>query len=100
MRNQVLAHVRARFQSFDELARQVSDGLLTENVSVPKNKTVAEHLWCVVGARESFSKALRAGAWGGFSCSVENQSRQSFIDALKSSADFFENIIGEIEDWS
>jgi hypothetical protein len=100
MRNQVLAHLRARFESFDDLARQVSDALLVANVPVARNKTIAEHFWCVVGARESFANALRAGAWDGFSCSIEDQGRQAFIDALRSSANGFERIIGEVEDWS
>ena len=100
MRNQVLANIRARFQSYDELARQVSEQLLEANLDVAKNKTIAEHLWCVVGARESYARALSAGAWSGFACSLEDQRRASFIDALGSSADAFERIASQIVDWS
>ena len=100
MLDQVLMHIRARFQSYDELAQQMSDDLLDKNVPVPRNKTIAEHLWCVVGARESFSRALAAGAWTGFSCSLEDQRQRSFIDALKSSGDAFNRVVAEIDDWS
>jgi hypothetical protein len=100
MRNQVLANIRARFRSYDELARQVSEDLMQKNLDVAKNKTVAEHLWCVVGARESYGRALSAGAWSGFECSVKDQGRESFIAALGSSAEAFDRIVGEIVDWS
>lgn len=32
--------------------------------------TIGEQLWCVVGARESYGKGIRAGAWAGFACSL------------------------------
>lgn len=33
--------------------------------------TIGHQLWCVLGARESFPKAARAGEWQGFSSPVE-----------------------------
>lgn len=40
--------------------------------------TIGHQLWCVLGARESFPKAARAGEWQGFSSPV---SRDGMTDA-------------------
>ncbi len=36
---------------------------------LPSNR-IAGQLWCVVGARESYLRAIEAGGWQGFSCSL------------------------------
>lgn len=38
---------------------------------VPSNR-IAGQLWCVVGARESYMRAIEAGGWQGFACSLES----------------------------
>lgn len=37
--------------------------------NLPSNE-IGQQLWCVVGARESYLKAIIAGKWEGFSCSL------------------------------
>lgn len=39
------------------------------NGKAPSN-TIGEQFWCVVGARESYARAISAGTWSGFSCSL------------------------------
>ncbi len=36
---------------------------------LPANR-MGDQLWCVVGARESYLKAIKMGGWQGFSCSL------------------------------
>src|SRR5262245_26252212 len=36
-----------------------------------KSNRIAGQLWCIVGARESYVRAIRQGAWKGFSCSLK-----------------------------
>jgi hypothetical protein len=36
---------------------------------LPSNR-IAGQLWCIVGARESYTKAIESGGWKGFSCSL------------------------------
>lgn len=38
-------------------------------LNLPSNE-IGQQLWCVVGARESYLKAIIAGKWEGFSCSL------------------------------
>jgi hypothetical protein len=45
---------------------------------------IAGQLWCVVGARESYLRALKLGAWSGFSCSLKTpRIKPSVLEALK-----------------
>jgi hypothetical protein len=37
--------------------------------NLPSNR-IAGQLWCIVGARESYTKAIELGVWKGFSCSL------------------------------
>jgi hypothetical protein len=36
------------------------------------SNTIGAQLWCVVGARESYARAIEAGRWTGFSCSLDD----------------------------
>lgn len=52
---------------------------------LPSNR-IAGQLWCIVGARESYMRAIEAGAWAGFSCSLDAPGvKQSVLAALDSS---------------
>lgn len=53
----------------------------------PSN-TIWEQLWCVVGARESFARAIGEGGWMGFDCSLTSADRGSkprVVQALEAS---------------
>jgi len=53
--------------------------------NLPSNQ-IAGQLWCVVGARESYLKAIEAGEWKGFSCSLQTPDvKQSVLEALETS---------------
>lgn len=36
---------------------------------LPSNR-IAGQMWCIIGARESYIRAMQAGAWQGFGCSL------------------------------
>ncbi len=50
----------------DLLAVLDEDGLRSRLPGL-KSNTIGAQLWCVVGARESYARAIAAGAWAGFS---------------------------------
>lgn len=51
--------------------------------NLPSNR-IAGQLWCIVGARESYLKAIEAGEWQGFSCSLTTPKiKQSVLVALE-----------------
>ncbi len=54
---------------------------------LPSNK-IGEQIWCIIGARESYLKAIQVGKWVGFSCSLnENKSKPQVLKYLESSSD-------------
>jgi hypothetical protein len=49
---------------------------------LPSNR-IASQIWCIVGARESYTKAIDVGTWSGFSCTLETpRIKQSVLTVL------------------
>lgn len=57
--------------------------------------TVGHQLWCVLGARESFPRAARAGAWQGFTSPV---TKEQTTDAAALRAAFV-TTAADVDDW-
>jgi hypothetical protein len=55
--------------------------------NLPSNR-ISGQLWCVVGARESYSTAIEVGGWQGFSCSLKVPGNKgAVLEALHSTAE-------------
>ena len=67
--DQVEVHLGESFALYDELIGALTGEALARKLPVPSN-TVGAQLWCVIGARESWARAIAAGEWQGFSCSL------------------------------
>ena len=51
--------------------------------NLPSNQ-IAGQLWCIIGARESYTKAIETSGWKGFSCSLTTPLvKQSVLVALE-----------------
>lgn len=62
---------------------------------LPSN-TIAGQVWCMVGARESYQKAVENEQWSGFSCSLKDAtSKQEVLEALSRSSDAIQSLITE-----
>jgi len=57
--------------------------------------TVGHQLWCVLGARESYPKAARAGEWQGFTSPV-TQEQTTDAAALRAA---LEQTAAEVDEW-
>lgn len=71
--------------------------------NLPSNR-ISGQLWCIVGARESYIKAIETGGWKGFSCSLAAPHvKQSVLVALEATykhlgeIDFSELTDGQID---
>lgn len=64
---------------------------------LPSNR-IAGQLWCMVGARESYTAGIMAGRWQGFSCSLETpRVKESVVGALEATQQRLEEIgFGEL----
>lgn len=68
------------------------DALQLKLQNLPSN-TIAGQLWCIIGARESYLKAIEASAWQGFSCSLSNPiTKADLIRTLDSTFSTFNGI--------
>ncbi len=85
--------VRERFPEsfalYDELASGLPETSLASPLPGLPSNAIGDQLWCVVGARESFARAIRSGEWQGFSCSLsaaETREREAIVAVLARSA--------------
>jgi hypothetical protein len=62
MRAALVQSLEARFRSYADFIAAVDPADVAAKLDVPKDKSVAEHLWCVVGSRESYAKAHRGSS--------------------------------------
>lgn len=100
MRDQIVKNLECRFRAFSDLAQQLDADLLNRKLDVPKSKSLAEHLWCVIGARESYARAIEQGEWSGFSCSLETFDVAEFRSKLSESSSGAVSAIRDVSDWS
>jgi len=86
------------FTMYEDLIGTLDEtALLSELPNLPSN-TIGLQLWCVVGARESYTRAIRANEWTGFACSLESVSHRDVVaEALSSSAQGISSLLGSID---
>ncbi|XOV83316.1 MAG: hypothetical protein ACFHXK_21000 [bacterium] len=100
MRNTLVKNLEARFEAYADLIAETNNDDLQQTLEIEKHKTLAEHLWCIVGARESYARAIAAGQWQGFHCSVTDFTQTGFADKLHDSARGFLRVIRSVEEWT
>lgn len=77
------AHLVRSFKLTQDLIVHLNEEALGLDLpNLPSNR-IAGQLWCIVGARESYTKAIEAGGWQGFACSLTMpRAKQSVLAAL------------------
>jgi hypothetical protein len=72
---------------YRDLIGVLTPELLGSRLPGSRSSRVGNHFWCVVGARESYVRAARAGAWQGFASSLTvDDDPQAVAAALADSA--------------
>ena len=71
--------------------------MLSLKIDVPKNKSFRDHLWCLIGARESYARAIANGVWAGFRCSMRSCAADDFKSKLDESAEAVKEAIAGVE---
>lgn len=84
MNQQLKANLDRAFKlTYDLVGRLDETSLSLDLPSLPSNR-IAGQLWCIVGARESYTKAIETGGWKGFSRSLTTpRVKQSVLAALE-----------------
>ncbi|MFE5410295.1 hypothetical protein [Microbacterium sp. NPDC056569] len=91
--------LRRRFSRANTLYLDFVDGVSAEQLGshladLPSD-TVGHQLWCVLGARESYPRAARAGEWQGFTSPV---TREQTTDAAALRAAFAQTT-ADLDEW-
>jgi hypothetical protein len=76
----------------DLVAHLGEESLALDLPNLPSNQ-ISGQLWCIVGARESYLKAIEASGWQGFSCSLKApRVKQSVLNALEATHEHLKTI--------
>ncbi len=80
------SNLRRSVSLYAQLIAQIPESALAERLPGVRSNTIGQQLWCVIGARESYSRAIAAGKWIGFSCSVTREQCSRRVDLARSLA--------------
>jgi uncharacterized damage-inducible protein DinB len=84
----LVEHLNKAFNLTDDLVQGLSETDFTLKLNDLPSNTIGEQLWCMVGARESYLKAIINEGWSGFSCSLnDTTSKVEILRSLQKSAD-------------
>ncbi len=84
----LFTRVQKAFDLTLDLLNHVSEEALVQKLPNLPSNLIGEQLWCIVGARESYLKAIKNNGWNGFSCSLKDvKSKSSIKQSLIESGD-------------
>ncbi|MGP4082924.1 hypothetical protein ACTWQL_23915 [Pseudalkalibacillus sp. R45] len=63
----------------DDFYNHINDGCLRLKISDVPSNTIGEQAYCIIGARESYLKALKISQWAGFDCSLVDSNDKTLI---------------------
>lgn len=84
MNQQLKAKLDRSFKLTHDLVVHLDEASLGLDLpNLPSNR-ISSQLWCIVGARESYTQAIETGGWQGFVCSLTApQVKPSVLAALE-----------------
>jgi hypothetical protein len=91
------------FDLYQELIKSLDEEHLSTKLPNLPSNTIGGQIWCVVGARESYSKAIHADKWSGFACSLNSEQvhiKTEVLNALVRSEKAVQDVLLFIEKYS
>lgn len=84
MNQQLKAKLIRAFRLTYDLVLNLDDACMNLDLPALPSNRIAGQLWCIVGARESYLRAIEFGEWKGFSCSLSTPKiKQSVLVTLE-----------------
>lgn len=97
----LIERLKKSFAIYNELAAHLEETSLKSKLATLPSNTIGHQLWCVVGARESYTKGIQKGHWDGFSCSLKvTDKKKEVAEALVMSADLALDIFNRVSNFS
>jgi len=87
--NTLCERLKLSFDLLNEVSQHIPESYLTSKLSDLPSNTIGQQFWCVVGARESYTRGVQKGQWDGFRCSLTKTDivkKKNVSDALVQSA--------------
>lgn len=83
MNQRLKARLVRSFKLTHDLFAHLDEKSLSLNLpNLPSNR-IADQVWCIVGARESYTRAIETRGWQGFSCSLKTpRAKEAVLAAL------------------
>ena len=75
----VNSKIQRAFRLTKDLVEYLDESYLQFKMSDLPSNTIGEQLWCMVGARESYLKAIQNNGWVDFSCTLNNPSSKAAV---------------------
>lgn len=95
----LLDRLNKAFDLYNDLAVHLNEASLGSKLATLPSNTIGEQLWCVVGARESYTRGIQKGQWDGFRCSLtkDDISKKTEVTAaLAKSAATAQQVLGQL----
>lgn len=92
--------LKRSFGLYENLLQELEEGVLAKDLAGLPSNTLGQQLWCVIGARQSYSKAILHGEWQGFDCDLDWGStgqKESVIQQLEKSRIEFLEMLERLE---
>jgi hypothetical protein len=90
MRDAIFKRLDTAFRFTNELSQSTSESSLNCRIAGVPSNSIGSQFWCIIGARESYIKAIVSGGWLGFSCSLtraQSKEPRSIQSALSETRD-------------
>jgi hypothetical protein len=103
LREAVKKNFKRSFDLYRELIESLDESQLSTSLPNLPSNTIGEQIWCVVGARESYSRAIHANGWSGFSCSLTSDQvgvKVEVLAALKRSQEVVLTALAGIDEYT
>ena len=100
MRDTIVANLAQRIAFYADLVDQADESDFGAEPEVPRSRSLGLHLWCIVGTRESYAKAIAAGEMQGWASSVKALERDEFAAKLATSGEALLDAIHGVRDWT
>lgn len=92
--------LRRTFELYEDLVGSFQENELEKDLAGLPSNTIGQQLWCVIGARQSYLKAILAGGWKGFECGLDWKSTNNRNVVLENLRDSKKQFLSSIENSS
>ena len=99
MTGSLLGRLERLVDHTDGLARAVPPDAFDRRLS-DRSNTIGAQFWCVVGARESYLRAIEAGSWQGFGSSLKKVTDAEEVNSKLRSSGAALQTLRDRDDWS